>query len=96
MVIQKHFGPEGPFKNYLSRNSIDENWFYNKPVPSDDHLLAIITCVKSVLKDAAVRNNRCSEAEWGRLIVSPILRLMSEVDPRTENMEVLVADAQVC
>jgi hypothetical protein len=39
-----------------------------------------------------VRNNRCSEAEWGRLIVSPILRLMSELDTCTENMEVLVTD----
>jgi hypothetical protein len=47
-------------------------------------------CVKKVLRHAEARNNRCSEAEWGRLIVSPILQLMSELDHLTENMEVLV------
>jgi hypothetical protein len=58
-------------------------------VLSEEHLSEMLKCVKSVLRDAARRNNSCSEAEWGRLIVSPILQLMSELDSRTENMEVL-------
>lgn len=52
-------------------------------------------CVKKVVKHAAARSNRYSEAEWGRVIVSPILQLMSELDHLTENIEVLVTVTQV-
>jgi hypothetical protein len=50
----------------------------------------MITCVEKVLKHVVERNNRCSKAGWGRLIVSPILQLMSELNHLTANIEVLV------
>jgi hypothetical protein len=52
-------------------------------------------CVEKVLKNAVERNNRCTEAEWGRLIISPILELMSELDHLTANIEVLVTITKV-
>jgi hypothetical protein len=52
-------------------------------------------CAEKVLKHAIERNNRCNEAEWRRLIVSPILQLMSELDHFTENIEVLVTVTNV-
>lgn len=48
-------------------------------------------CVETVLSDAAKRINRCSEAEWGGAVVSPILRLISRLVDSTIMIEVLVS-----
>lgn len=95
MIFQGHFlSPEGPFHRYLSRVDIDHNWFYAEATWLDKKSDSIIACVETVLSDAAERLNRCSEAEWGGAVVSPILRLISRLVDSTIMIEVLVSCEQ--
>lgn len=88
---QAHFAPDGPFHSYLRRTVIDSNWFHAAPTGQDEKSNEILACVKGVLRDAEIRLNRCSEAEWGNAVVSPILRLISHLVDSTMMIEVLVS-----